>query len=65
MDQIQWNFMFRLINNNSNNKMADFLFCFKINYQAKFNKTLQERLLHDPVHKCNKATTTSTTIVFQ
>ena len=39
-----------LINNN-NNKMADFLFCFKKhllwNYQSKFNETLQEFSLGD------------------
>jgi len=40
-----------LINNNNNNEMADFLFCFKKhllwNYQSKFNETLQEFSLGD------------------
>ena len=45
-----------LINNNNNNKMADFLFYFKKhlwNYMAKFNETLQEASLGDPLQKYN------------
>ena len=43
-------------NNNNNNKMADFLFYFKKhlwNYQSKFNETLQEASLGDPLQKYN------------
>ena len=58
-----------LINNN-NNKMADFMFCFKKhllwNYQSTFNETLQEASLDDLLQKINKGswlikTTTATT----
>ena len=68
---IQWNFTEKFLawlqkynkvwlfnNNNSNNKMADLLFCFKKlllwNYLPKFNETWEKASLHDPLHKYNK-----------
>ena len=42
---------------NNNNKMADFLFCFKNiswNFQSKLNEALQEASLGDPLQNYNK-----------